>query len=63
MQIGLLTPYIILYDSNVAFLKDNGIDVVVQHNLGLTQDTLTSSVILAQYLVLSKRWQNLLRKT
>ena len=45
LRIGLLTPYIdSVHDSNVAFLKKNGIDVVVQHNLGLTQDTLTSSV-------------------
>ena len=45
LRIGLLTPYIdSVHGSNIEFLKKNGIDVVVQHNLGLTQDTLTSSV-------------------
>ena len=44
-RIGLLTPYIeSVHNSNVKFLKDNAIDAVVQHNLGLTQDTYTSSV-------------------
>ena len=39
MQIGLLTPYIdSVHDSNVAFLKENGIDVVVQHNLGVNTE-------------------------
>ena len=45
LRIGLLTPYIeSVHNSNVSFLRDNGIDVIVQHNLGLTQDTYTSSV-------------------
>lgn len=45
LRIGLLTPYIeSVHNNNVQFLSNNGIDVVVQHNLSLTQDTFTSSV-------------------
>ena len=44
-QIALLTPYIdAVHDVNVQYLKENGIDVIQQHNLRFQVDTQTTSM-------------------
>ena len=44
-RIALLTPYITsIHNKNVAFLQENGIDVVTQHNLGFKSDKETSAM-------------------
>ena len=44
-KIALLTPYIdAVHDVNVQYLKENGIDVIQQHNLRFQVDTQTTSM-------------------
>ena len=44
-NIALLTPYITsIHMKNVKFLNEHGINVVVEHNLGFTNDTETSAM-------------------